>query len=211
MSLTNKLYNNKIKMSNYLGKLFLLIGPSGVGKGTLIEELKKRHSNWVFPISVTTRKKRPGEINGKTYYFFTKKQFEKAKENGEFLEYALVHNKEFYGLLAETVFTALKKGKIIFREIDIQGFESIQKKIFKNNLVSIFLLPPNLEVLKERIKSRSPLSDEEVKRRLESANNEIKKSKKCNHKVQTEDGEIEKAVLEIEKIIKQEMKNSAKL
>lgn len=198
-------------MSNKFGKLFLLIGPSGVGKGTFIEELKKSHLDWVFPVSVTTRKKRPHEKEGKTYYFYTKKKFEDAKNKGEFLEYACVHGEEFYGLLRKTVLDALEEGKVVFREIDIQGFETIKKTIHNNHLISIFLLPPNLKILEQRIRNRSPLADDEIERRIESAKKEIIKSKECNYKIQTVDGQIQKGVNEIEKIVEQEMEKSDKL
>jgi len=192
-------------MSRFLGKFFLLIGPSGVGKGTIIKELKKRHSDWLFPISVTTRSKRPGEIEGKTYYFFSKKEFKKKEKMGEFLETACVHDDNYYGILKETIFQALREGKIIFREVDIQGAETIKKKIASENLITIFLLPPSLEILKKRITQRSPLKKEEVLQRMHSAKIEIKKASKCDFILQTEDQKVEKTVQDVEKIIKIKM------
>ncbi len=192
-------------MSNLKGKLFLLIGPSGVGKGTIIKNLKKQHKNWVFPVSVTTRKKRPGEKEGKTYYFYSKEKFEKQKKEGAFLEWACVHGKNYYGLLKKTVFDALKKGKVVFREIDIQGFESVREIVPKENLVSIFLLPPSLELLEKRIRERSPLTDEEVANRLKSAKKEISLAKECTYQVQTVNLEIEKGVKDIENIVFSEL------
>ena len=183
------------------GKLFVLIGPSGVGKGTIIKNLKKRNSNWIFPISATTREKRPHEKNGETYFFFSREEFLRREENGEFLETAKVHQKNFYGLLKKTIFDALKNGEIIFREIDIQGFSSLREKIPEQNFCSIFLLPPSLEILKKRIISRAPLSENEISNRMKSAENEIEKSRECDFRVQTFDGEIEKAVREIEKVV----------
>ena len=188
------------------GKLFLLIGPSGVGKGTLIDILKKKYKNeWVFPVSVTTRKMREGEAEGKTYYFYSKEKFEKEREAGEFLEWACVHGKNYYGLLKKTVFSALEEGRVVFREVDIQGFESIREILPPENLVSIFLLPPSLELLEKRIRSRSPLSDEEVSRRINSAKKEIALSPECSYRVQTLDMEINQSVEDIEEIIKSEL------
>ena len=192
--------------NNFTGKLFLLIGPSGVGKGTLIDILKKKHKDeWVFPVSVTTRKMREGEKDGKTYYFYSKEKFKKKRDMGEFLEWACVHGKNYYGLLKKTVFKALEEGKIVFREIDIQGFENISKILPRENLISIFLLPPSIKLLEKRIRSRSPLTDEEVARRIKSAKKEIKSSKECTYRIQTEDMQIDKSIQDIEKIIQDEL------
>lgn len=193
-------------MSRYfLGKLFLLIGPSGVGKGTVIDILKKRHGNdWVFPVSVTTRQKRPHEKDGKTYYFYSQERFEEEKKRGEFLEWACVHGENHYGLLKKTVFDALEAGKTVFREIDIQGFESVREKIPSPHLVSIFLLPPSLEILEKRIRHRSPLPEEEVARRIASAKKELAKAEECTYRVQTVDNEVERAVSAIEEIVAKE-------
>lgn len=192
-------------MSNLSGKLFLLIGPSGVGKGTIIDILKKQHADWVFPVSVTTREKRPNEKEGETYYFYSKERFEKEREEGAFLEWALVHEKNYYGLLKKTVFDALEAGKTVFREIDIQGFESIREIVPADNLVSIFLLPPSLEVLERRIRGRSPLADEEVERRIESAINELSLAHECDYQVLTTDGDVELSVATVEEIVAKEI------
>ncbi|MCT4592091.1 MAG: guanylate kinase, partial [Candidatus Gracilibacteria bacterium] len=121
-----------------------------------------------------------------------------------FLEWACVHKKNYYGLLKKTVFDALEDGSVVFREIDIQGFESICEIIPSDHLVSIFLMPPSLDILKKRIMERSPLSDEEIDRRIESAKIEISLSKECDYVIQTEDNEIEKLLNEIEEIILKE-------
>lgn len=189
------------------GKLFLILGPSGSGKGTLIEGLKNKHSSFVFPFSVTSREKRLGEKDGDVYSFVTKDVFEEKIENDEFLEWAIVHQKNYYGTLKKTIFDAIEDNKTVIREVDIQGFEFIREVIPKDQLVSIFIMPDSIENLVDRIKKRSKISDEEVKRRIESSRNEIDKSDECDYVIHNSDGYLEEAIQEVEKIIKKETKN----
>jgi guanylate kinase len=189
--------------------LFLIIGPSGVGKGTVVSLLKKNHSQnpqFFFPITATTRLPRPREVDGVDYYFLSREVFEKKIAEGEFLEHAFVHKKDFYGLPKATVMLALKEGKAVVREIDIQGFESIRKILSAREIVSLFLLPPSLEILEERIRKRSDLPETEVRRRMESAKQEIALSKECDFLLYSEDGNPEKTANEIERIITEKMK-----
>lgn len=184
------------------GHLFIIVGPSGVGKGTLISALKSQHkAKWVFPISATTRPPRPQEKNGETYYFLSKKVFERKIKNHEFLEYAIVHGKEYYGLLKDPVLKSLEKGDTIIREVDIQGFESIRKHIDPQHLSSIFLLPPNLQTLEKRILSRAAMSKEQLQRRIESAKREIELSKETDFQCISEEGKIEELVQKVETFI----------
>ena len=121
------------------GKIFFISGPSGVGKGTLINALRENHTEFEFPPSCTTRDPRPGEINGKTYFFITKDEFEQKIKNNEFLEYACVHGKNFYGTLKAPLLDPIKNGKIVIREFDVQGFEQARERLPRESFVSIFL------------------------------------------------------------------------
>jgi len=186
---------------NLTGKLVLIVGPSGSGKGTVIEELKKRHPDWVFPVSCTTRAPRENEKNGVVYNFISEEEFKRNLDAGEFLEWAEVHKKNFYGTLKKPIFDALANGKIVVREVDIQGFKSIKQKMPQQNLVSIFLLVENLDELKARILKRGAMSEEEVNRRMESARKEIAESDLCDYKVPSPHGKIPEITKEVEKII----------
>ena len=172
------------------GKIILIIGPSGVGKGTMLKILKKKHPEIFFPISATTRAPRLQEKDGENYYFLTKTAFEEKIKNNEFLEYAWVHNSEYYGTLKQPIFKALEDGKTVVREVDYQGFLTIRKIIPEKVLRSIFLLPPSVEILKNRIKARSNISEEGLKKRIESLKEELKFMDKCNLKMSQIDGDI---------------------
>ena len=186
------------------GKLFLILGPSGSGKGSLINGLKQNHPEYEFPISITSRKKRKGEKDNEVYHFVSKKEFEEKIEAGELLEWAIVHKNNYYGTLKRPILESLDKNKTVIREVDIQGFESIRKSISPEQLVSIFIEPDSTENLIERIKKRSKITVEEVKRRLESAKNEMKKSSECDYLIHNSDGKLDEAVEEVEKIIEKE-------
>lgn len=188
--------------SLFSGKLLLLIGPSGVGKGTTINLLKKRHLDWIFPLSATTRPKRPQEKEGETYHFFSQEEFLQKREAGDFIEWACVHENNFYGTLKSEIIPFLKQGKTVLREVDIQGFESIRKIIPAENLFSFFLLPPELEVLSRRIRSRAPISEDELQKRLKSISREISLGKDCDVHIESREGNIEYAANEIERRVK---------
>lgn len=187
-------------MSN-VGKLILVVGPSGSGKGTVISELKKRHPEYVFSISATTRAIRPGEKDGEVYDFLSREEFEAGISRGDFLEYAEVHQNNYYGTLKKPILDAISVGKIVVREVDIQGFESIRSLIPREQLISIFLVVNDLNELKMRILNRGKLPEEEIERRMESARREIAKSGECDYRIDSPHGQIPKIVDEVEKII----------
>jgi len=186
------------------GKLFLILGPSGSGKGTVLEEIKKHHPEFFYPLSATTREIRPGEKDGVQYHFISKKQFEEGIKKNEFLEYAYVHQANYYGLFKKPVLENLKKGKVVIREVDIQGFESIREKLPKKNLVSIFITVPNQDDLIKRILGRAPMTEEELKKRLVSMRIELSKARECDYLVENKFGELKKTVEKVEKIIETE-------
>ncbi|MFC1655831.1 guanylate kinase [Patescibacteria group bacterium] len=195
-------------MAELKGKLFLIVGPSGVGKGTVIAHLKEIHPEWEYPISATTRDPRPGEEDGVVYHFVDHDEFEKMLEEGELLEHAIVHNKEYYGTLRGPITKALEDGKIVIREVDMQGCESIQEVIPEENLISIFLTVTDRQDLIDRIIKRGKLPEEEIKRRMESAEREFAKGGEiCEYQVPSLNGKIPECVAEVEKIILEESKS----
>lgn len=193
-------------MTSVSGKLVLIVGPSGSGKGTVIAELKKRHSDFVYPVSCTTRSPRPGEVPGDVYDYVSKEEFTRWVSEGKFLEWAEVHKDNFYGVLKEPVMKALEEGKVVIREVDIQGFRSISEIIPREHLLSIFILVTDLEELRRRILGRGPLPEDEITRRLESAKKEIASADLCDYRIESRHGEIERMVDEATVIIEKARK-----
>lgn len=183
------------------GTLFLILGPSGSGKGTVIKHLRKVFSEAIFPVSCTTRPPRPNERQGEVYYFLTKEDFKKRLEAGDFLEWAMVHNDNFYGTLKKPITEALAAGKMVIREVDIQGVQSIEKLFPRAQVVSIFITAPSWENLKQRILKRSVLPGEELAEREKSFQKEMAFSSQCDFVVMSEEGKIAEYCGAVEKII----------
>lgn len=184
------------------GKLFLILGPSGSGKGTVIEHLHKSFPDAVFPLSCTTRSPRPREKDGQVYHFLSKEEFQKKIDAGEFLEWAVVHHDNFYGTLKRPILDALAAGKVVIREVDMQGVRSIKKLLPPEQVVSIFITAPSWENLKHRILGRSQIPQEELDQREKSFEKEMAFSRECDFVVMSEEGEIEDYCGKVEKIMK---------
>lgn len=152
------------------GVLYVVSGPSGVGKTSIIELTLKKVKNIVFSVSCTTRPKRPGEIDGKDYFFVSEPSFMKMVENGEFLEWAVVHN-YYYGTLKKFVEEQLENGKNVLLDIDVQGAMTVMKKA--GDAVYIFIAPPSFEELKQRLVKRGTEDKTNLERRLEDAKREL--------------------------------------
>ena len=183
------------------GKLYLILGPSGSGKGTVLTALRERYPDFVLPLSCTTREKWPHEKDGEIYHFISKKEFKQQIEMGEFLEWAVVHQDNYYGTLKKPIMDALEAGKTVIREVDVQGVRSIRTLIPKENLVSIFLAVSGWDTLKRRILGRSDMPEEELERRHESFRKEMEWAKECDHVIESVEGEIEVLISEVEKVI----------
>ena len=153
------------------GKILLISGPSGSGKSTLLGRLLKEFPNTYFSISSTTRKPRNGEIHGVNYYFVSEEDFKKGIENNEFLEWAKVHS-NYYGTPLKPVEEALELGKTVIFDIDVQGFH-LAKKIYGNNITSIFLTTKNRKDLESRLRHRAKDSEEIIQNRLLNAASEM--------------------------------------
>ena len=165
------------KMNAAKGKLVLIIGPSGVGKSVILKRLRESHSELHFPKSATTRARREGESLD-LYHFVSEQEFDKLLTEKKFLEWAIVHGGERYGTLIDEIMPAIDAGKTLVREVDVQGFVSIQNNpLFQGenayHLESIFIMPESSEQLINHIRKRAPMSQEEMKRRLQSMEKEI--------------------------------------
>ena len=152
------------------GLLIVLSGPSGVGKGTVCNELFRINDNIIYSVSVTTRQPRKGETDGKDYFFSSKNNFFKMIENNELLEWAEVYG-NYYGTPRQFVDKNLKNGKDVILELDIQGALQVQKSFPEG--VFIFLLPPSISELEERIKRRGTETKEDLDKRVGAAKEEI--------------------------------------
>ena len=152
------------------GRLIVLTGPSGVGKGTLLKALLARHPELHLSISATTRSPRPGEEDGVSYYFLTRQQFNGMVSNGEFLEWAEFAN-NCYGTPSQSVADQLQAGQWVILEIELEGARQVRETF--PTAYRIFILPPSIEELENRIRGRGQDSDEAIARRLSHARNEI--------------------------------------
>ena len=157
-------------MSHSKGRLFVISGPSGTGKGTICKEILKDINN-EFSVSMTTREPREGEIHGKDYFFVSREEFLEHVEKGNFLEHATVFE-NFYGTPKDIVLKRLDKGRNVILDIDVQG--SLQVKASMPEAVLIFILPPSLAVLRQRLEGRGTETQDKIEYRLSKAVNEIK-------------------------------------
>ncbi|WP_130234570.1 guanylate kinase [Malaciobacter pacificus] len=158
-------------MSEKKGAILILSGPSGCGKSTLLKEVYKEIDDYYFSISTTTRAPRVGEQNGVDYFFVSKEEFEEDIKNDGFLEYAKVHD-NYYGTSLKPIMKALKEGKLVIFDIDVQGHEIVRKKL-DSIVTSVFITTPNLNILKDRLTSRDTDSSEIIEKRIKNAKTEV--------------------------------------
>ncbi len=152
------------------GNLIIISSPSGGGKGTLIKEILKIVPNIGYSVSYTTREMRVGETHGKDYFFVSRAEFEKLTEQGEFLEYARVHD-NFYGTSVRQIKTEIEAGHDIILEIDVQGAASVRQQI--PEAVSVFILPPSFEILRRRLIARATEKEPHLALRLKNSFDEV--------------------------------------
>jgi guanylate kinase len=167
------------------GMMFVLSSPSGTGKTTLTKKLVENNINFVISISYTTRKPRHSEINGKDYHFVSNEEFEDLLKKNSFFEYANIFD-NCYGTLKKSVLELLSQGKDVLFDIDWQGTKQLNK--IKNlSLVTFFILPPNLKVLKERLLNRHKGQEKLVEKRMNKFNEEISHWNEYNYVVVNDD------------------------
>ncbi len=177
---------------------FVISGPSGVGKGTIVKALLKKDPTLVESVSMTTRAPRPGEVSGKTYIYVTKEEFEKRIRDGDLLEYD-EHFSGLYGTPRSFVEARLKEGSVIL-EIDVVGGLNA-KKLLKDTVL-IFIDPPSIEELVERLKKRGTESEQALRERLQRVKYEVHMREQYDYKVLNDD--LDRAVEEVLAIINKE-------
>jgi len=182
------------------GMMFVLSSPSGTGKTTLAKKLAENNINFAISISYTTRKPRTNEINGKDYYFISREEFDDLLKKNNFYEYANIFD-NCYGTLKKTVLELLSRGKDVLFDIDWQGTKQLNK-IKSLSLVTFFILPPNLKVLKERLLNRHKGQEKLVEKRMNKFNEEISHWNEYNYVVINDD--LNKCYDEILRIIMSE-------
>lgn len=181
--------------------LIVISGPSGVGKDSVLIELKKRKYDFHFVVTATTRAPRPGEVNGKDYIFLSNDEFAEMIERGEFLEYALVYN-DFKGIPRQQVRDAMATGKDVILRLDVQGAETIRKLC--PEAVLIFLTVQDEEQMAQRMIARKSDKPEDLKLRIVTARMELKRITEFNYLVVNEEGQLENTVETILAIIRAE-------
>lgn len=154
------------------GVLLVVSGPSGVGKGTIIADVMRRHPEVRRSVSCTTRAPRPGEVDKRDYFFITTEEFAHLRDSGQLLEWAVVHQDLFYGTPREPVEEALAEGCDIILEIDYQGARSV-RGLLGDRATLVFIAPPRWDALSERLEGRSTEDPEATRKRLASAIHEL--------------------------------------
>ncbi|AHI53199.1 guanylate kinase [Spiroplasma culicicola] len=187
---------------NKKGKIIILSGPSGVGKGTVNKALRQDKSlNLVQSVSMTTRQARPGEVDGVDYFFVDKDTFKDAIQHNELIEHAeFIGN--YYGTPRKTVHDKITKGENVILEIEVIGATQVLKKEKKENLVSIFLMPPSLKSLEQRLRSRGTEQEDIIKQRLDKALLEIPLKHQYQYVIEIDS--IENAVAKVKDVLTKE-------
>lgn len=183
------------------GKIIIISGPSGVGKHTIISQLMDDQAlNLAYSISMTTRKPREGEVHGVDYYFATAQEFQAHVDNDDFVEHATFCSNS-YGTLKSELKRITDNGQNALLEIEVQGAIQVLEKLKDENLLSIFIAPPSLAILKQRLIERNTETDQQVASRIKQAEYELSIQDKYQHVVINDD--LMTAIDEIKQIIKE--------
>ena len=180
----------------YQGILFVITSPSGGGKGTLIKRLRETVPGVGYSVSWTTRAPRPGEVGGVNYHFVSEDEFERMREAGGFLEWAIVHG-HLYGTTRSAVEQETAAGRDVILEIDVQGARAIRTTM--ESVVSVFILPPSFEVLRERLTMRMTERQEELELRLANARGEVAEYRHFDYLILND--EVERAAAQLASIV----------
>ena len=180
------------------GHLYVISAPSGTGKTSLVKALIEKDPSIRLSVSTTTREPRAGEVNGRDYFFVKKEDFDRQINDNEFLEWAFVYG-NFYGTSATLVKNSINRGEKVLLEIDWQGAFQIKQRYSRGMLTLIFIVPPSLEILKERLQKRGQDKISVITERLATAKEEMAKSEKFDYVIINK--EFQTAVSELYRII----------
>ena len=181
-----------------MGKAILFSAPSGCGKTTIINELMQWFGNFGFSISATSRAPRGSECDGKDYYFLSRDEFMRRVEAGDFLEWEEVYQGTCYGTLKSEISRIWDEGRVIVFDVDVNGGRNI-KKYFGRDALSIFVMPPSVEVLEQRLRSRGTDSEEAIVKRLARSAEELKQAPQFDVTIVNDD--LQRAVAETRNVI----------
>lgn len=178
----------------YTGRLVLVVGVSGSGKGALLAAARSALPHAVFPVSCTTRAMRPGEVSGESYYFLTEAEFDERIAANAFLEWA-AYGGHRYGTLASEILPPLTEGKLVIREVEVQGAQHIREVLPESILTTIFIHAGSWDVLAARILRRAPMDAVEMERRRSRYEDEMAFMSHASHVIENGDGALEAATL----------------
>jgi guanylate kinase len=187
-------------VAEMFAKVFVITGPSGVGKGTLIEQLLERIPELELSVSATTREPRPGEEEGRDYHFLSSEEFERRVEAGDFLEHA-TYSGNRYGTLREEVERRLAEGRSVVLEIEVQGARQVRAAM--PEAVLIFIAPPDPAALRRRLEGRGTDSRDAIEKRLRTAEFELDAQAEFPHVVVND--EVQKCASELESLVRREL------
>jgi guanylate kinase len=184
------------------GHLILIMAPSGSGKGMLLQHLRDTFGNTVhFAVSCTTREPRPNEIMGQVYHFVDREEFERLRARGDFLEWAEFSG-NLYGTLKSEILQPLRKGKVVIREVELQGIRSMQELIPKERRTIVYVDAGPWDVLRKRIEARAPISEEHLRLRHERYKEESQWKAFADVIIKNEDGKLDDARAELEALVR---------
>lgn len=190
------LYNYNMNKNLGTKKLYVISGSSGVGKGTVLKGFMEKHPDFMLSISCTTRKPRQGEIDGVNYFYLTKDEFQECIDKDKFLEWAEFAGNR-YGTKRKYIQQCLDEGKDIILEIDTQGALQVKKQM--PEAVLIFICPPSVEALENRLRGRHTEDEAAIQKRLQEVKIELERAKSFDYQVINDD--LDNAIAELEKII----------
>jgi guanylate kinase len=179
------------------GKMIVICAPSGTGKSTLLNRLKADHPELEWSVSCTTRSPRTGEVNARDYHFISKEEFEQQIDDGIFIEWARVHS-NYYGTSRKFVEERLAAGRRMLFDLDVQGADAM-KNIYGDKAVVIFIEPPSVEALEQRLRTRGTDSEQVILERVENARKELQRKNDYDHLVMNDD--VERAYLRLKTLV----------